>query len=444
MKKFAIIAAAIFMSVALVLPAMAVEFDLGGNFRARGYHKSNPDSAKLDTVNANGEDTSADSYYDFRFRPVIGITLSDNIKVSTRVAVFNEKFGASTDARSLEGDGVGDIAKWDRAWMTYNTDNYGQFDIGRMKAGCFGLDVFDFETSLDRIKWTKKVNLNDNASLTMLAVIEKYAEGAGDDNTTLGVFERDTDAYAVAGIYKKDNLTAGLLIKSYRSESYGPAPGTDFPYLNLTTKKNFFVPYFTAQFGDAGQYGVQGEIKMATGSTEYKDGSVADIDYSGLGLYLAGTGSFGKTNVEVGIAMSSGDDPGTAEENEAIGGFGTEWIPLVILQDINNVLGAQASGGVEAHDPGVNLYYVSVDYALNDDITLTGMIAMASAAEVDEATGIDDSFGTEIDAKLKWKLTDALTYYVDFAYLMTGDYFKTATSDPDNVYTLGHRLQVDF
>jgi hypothetical protein len=422
------------MSVALVLPAMAVEFDLKGNFRARGFHKSNPDSATLATKDPlTLADTSADSYYDFRFRPVIGIKLSDKIKVTTRVAVFNEKFGASTDARSLDGAGVGDIATWDRAWMTLNADNYGQFDIGRMKAGCFGLDVFDTETSLDRIKWTNKVNLNDNAILTMLAVIEKYAEGNDDDNLTLSMFERDTDAYAVAGIYKKDNWLAGLLVKNYRSET-----GT------TTTRKNFFVPYFTAQFGgDQGnQYGVKGEIKMATGSTEYKDGSVADIDYSGLGWYLAGTGSFGKTNVEVGIAMASGDDPGTADENEAIGGFGTEWIPLVILQDINNVLGAQASGGVEAHDPGVNLYYVSVDYALNDDITLTGMVAMANAAETDTAE--DDAFGTEIDAKLKWKLTDALTYYVDFAYLMTGDYFKTATSDPDNVYTLGHRLQVDF
>jgi hypothetical protein len=361
------------------------------------------------------------------------------MKLNARVDIVNENFGGTAveDATKTDDDKVdtstkSTTAKWDYAWMTLLTD-YGKFDIGRMKGGCFGLSLFDSEATKDRIKWTLPMG-----DITWLGVVEKNVEI---DGATSDYSDADSDAYYGIGIYKKDNITAGLLLASVRGDyvvdSNDPAAG-----YKLT--QTVAIPYWDIKIDDT--YGVKGEIYYRPGKEEY-DNSATDKDLSGMGYYIAGTGNFGQTKVEVGLAYASGDDPTTDDEDESLvstgaasgknAGLGDEWTPFVILQDANALLNTAATAGVM-------LFYAQADYALSDDMKVTGLIGMATADQVDATQ--DDSYGTEIDAKLEWKLTDALTYNFNLGYLMAGDYFKGigGTTEIEDTFTLYHKLQLDF
>jgi hypothetical protein len=345
MKKLAIFTMAILVSLALVLPSLATEFQFDGSMRVRGFYKSNANSTLA-------EESASDAYYDFRFRPELIFKVNDTISVYSRVAVFNEKFGTKAttpDARNIS-EGKSDVAEWDRGWIIINTDQFGKFQIGRMTGGLFGLDVFDNELTADRIKWTSKINEN----LTLLALTEKYTEDA---NSTLSDY--DQNGYAVAGIYKTDNIEAGLLILRKTTETDAYSESVD--YLD---------PYFKGQFGIIG---VNAEIKYATGSREMKAGG--DFDASGLGYYLAVNAAFGPATVELGYASAGGDDTTTTEDEGLIKSFGTEWTPLVVLQDANALIDSANT----ANSCGANLIYLQADYKLSEDMTLTGIIAKANA-----------------------------------------------------------------
>jgi hypothetical protein len=189
MKKSAIIALTLLLSLGLIIPVMATDLSVSGDFRARGFYKSNA-STELN------EDAASDAYYDFRFRPVLKLGVSEDISITTRAVIFDEQFGTSTGGRYTEGStsGKGDVASWDRAWATWTTQ-YGKLDVGRMSGGLFGLSLFETEAARDRIKWTTKVN-----DLALLGIIEKNSETKGAGNE---LSDSDSDAYYLAGVYKK-------------------------------------------------------------------------------------------------------------------------------------------------------------------------------------------------------------------------------------------------
>lgn len=410
---------AILVSVALIIPAMATELQVQGSFRARGFYQSNADSGLL-------KDNPSDAYYDFRFRPELIFKLNDKISMHSRVAIFDENFSNAAGSTT---------AQWDRGWMKIKTDDFGTFQIGRMVGGLFGLDQFDTERAADRVKWSYTVNDN----LSIIALTEKF-----DESTVTNKTDQDRNGYAVIATYKADNIEAGLLIQQVTDEDDDSATTSTLTMIDGSTytanvyseSRLYLMPYFKAQFDNIGVFG---EINYASGSIEQKNSASGnDYDLSGLGYFLGVNIGLDPVNLEIGYGCTMGDDPSTADEYEAIIGLGSEWTPLVVLQDANALLSNYVVNGVE-------LIYAKADYKLSDDMTLTGIIATAKANEIDIATNTDDDFGMEIDAKLEWKLMDGLTYNFNLGYLSAGDFFKTAANpEPDNTYTLHHQLQIDF
>jgi hypothetical protein len=474
MKKFGIIAAVIFMSIALIVPAMAIEVDATGSFRVRGFMKSNG-SATL------AEETGSSSYYDFRLRPEITVKVNDDVKINARVSIFSENLGGTGVDTSDPADATYDssskstTAQWERAWMTIDTD-YGQFDLGRMKGSCFGLSLFDTDATRDRFKWTYKTkdqvkkNIKDTGQdANFFAVVEKNAEIDGTTDTSS---DSDSDAYYFGGIYKLANhLTAGGLVAYSRTATESVTDGSTTTASALTADQ-VLILFADSKIDDT--FGVKGELYYRTGEKEGDANVTANSEYttdrSGMGFYLAGTGNFGssleeigmnnakkyfkQTNqikAEIGLVYASGDSDLNDDSSESLAGVGSggglnaglgdEWTPFVILQDANALLGSAFNSDVASN--GVMLFYAQADYALSDDMKVTGLIGMATADQVDATQ--DDSYGTEIDAKLEWKLTDALTYNFNLGYLMAGDYFEFGgAQETEDTFTLYHKLQLDF
>ena len=427
MKKLAIIAIITLVSFGLIVPVMAADLDVSGHFRTRGFYLSNANSNLV-------KESASDAYYDFRFRPELTIKVNENIKLNSRVAIFDEKFGTGSggryvnDTNTTASPSKSDVATWDRAWATIITP-YGKLDIGRMSGGLFGLSLFETEYARDRIKWTMPVG-----DLTVLGIIEKNSETETDTNATLS--DMDSSAYYLAGVYKKDNVEAGLL--------YGLAHAE-----NETTKTMYHVidPYFNMTVGN---FSVKGEIQYKTGTLSEPKNGTDSTDIAAMGIYLAAAANFGAVNAEIGYASAAGDDDPLDNEISSLGGagafrsgLGDEWVPLVVLQDINALLD-QGNDSATKTSTGVNLIYVQADFAVNEDVKLTAVIGNATPNVKGGANKSDEAFGNEIDLKLEWKIADAVTYSANFGYLMAGDFFKTGTDDPEDTHTFYHCVQVDF
>jgi hypothetical protein len=442
MKKTAIIALAALLTLGMIIPAIATDLEVSGHFRARGFLMSN-------TNTALSEDGKGDAFYDFRFRPVLKFNVNENLSITSRVVVFNEKFGTDggNDARYTENtsDGKSDVAQWEYAWATWKTP-YGILDAGRMKGGLFGLSLFETEVARDRIKWTTKIG-----DLALLGIIEKNRE---DSNSSVG--DNDSEAYYLAGVYKVEDTEIGCLLGQIRDEEQD-----DNANAKGTTSYMLVNPYFDiAGLGD-GNLSVKGEIQNRFGKKSQKATSAGeDIDISAMGFYLAAGYDFGQFDLELGYANTGGDDESVLSDNEisSLGGLGVvraglgdEWVPLVVLQDINGLLD-QGTNSTYKTSTGVSLMYLQGNFAVNDDVTLTAIIGQANpAAERVDATGnavsgSDESFGTEFDLKLAWNLPNDLKYFFNFGYLMAGDFFKELNGgdDPENTYTIYHGIEFDF
>jgi hypothetical protein len=439
MRKTAIIALTALLALGIVLPAMAADLDVSGYFRTRGFYLS-----KAGTTLAETE--KSDAYYDFRLRPVLKFKVNDKLYITSRVAIFDNKFGEATGARYTEGntDGKSDVAAWQHGWATWISD-YGKLDIGRMKGGVFGLGLFEDEKVVDRIIWSVAVGSQDqfgDRPLGLLGIIEKNRDM--DSNGSLS--DNDYDAFYLGGIYKNQALNkdgnketvqeAGLLFGLIRDEgSYGPGTAA-------TTKTYYLVnPYWDLKKLADGNLGFKGEVQFRTGAISSKTGG-ADEDISAMGFGFAGTYDFGQFDLELGYVSTSGDDNtgdteynSLANSNIDVGnnGLGTEWTPLVVLQDVNGLVKA---GG----ESGVSLIYLIGNYQVNKDVKVTGVFGNATP----NAGSNTEPFGNEIDLKLNWKLTDQLNYFFNLGYLMSGDFFKTATTEPESVHTIYHGIEFDF
>ncbi len=65
----------------------------------------------------------------------------------------------------------------------------------------------------------------------------------------------------------------------------------------------------------------------------------------------------------------------------------------------------------------------------------------------EENAAKEDEIGTEIDARIKYKLSKNLTYFIEGGYLVAGDFYKTtreAKGDPDDAYRVRHGLVLNF
>jgi hypothetical protein len=448
MKKSAIIALTVLLSFGLIIPVMAADLSVSGDFRARGFYKSN---AGTDL----NEDGTSDAYYDFRFRPVLKITLlKEKLSITTRAVIFDEQYGTSEGGRYTEssgttdpdGTGKSDVASWDRAWATWVTD-YGKLDVGRMSGGLFGLSLFETEETRDRIKWT--MPLGPTRDFTLLGIIEKNGEDEGDGSLS----DSDSDAFYLAGIYNKNEAEVGLLLGSIRKEVETPVAE------RATTSYTLVNPYFDVKKLADGNLGLKGEVQYRTGSISPKATGGQDTDISAMGFYLAVTYDFGKFDAELGYANAAGDDEENDNEIGSLGGLGVlrsglgdEWTPLVVLQDVNALLD-------EGGNTGVSLFYLCGNYEVNDDVTVSGVFGSATPNAKQFGTDNDEAFGNEIDLKLAWKLVEGppknptiedsepsytLTYKFNFGYLMAGDFFKDGNDDPENTYTIYHGLEFEF
>jgi hypothetical protein len=277
----------------------------------------------------------------------------------------------------------------------------------------------------------------------VIAIFQKHTEGDSPDLTSA---DKDRDDYFLVGIYKAEDITAGLGFVFTNDKT-----------VDVETSRFYILnPWFNTKFGPLA---LQGEVFYKWGETEFDPIAAGgsgdpDLDKDAIAYNLEASYDLGMASVMAGYAFFSGDnDPNDNENNEFEYAFGDNWERLFILtSDEDPVLCANLGGAGVGNlskagtntAAGAKLYYAGASFMPMENLQLGLVVGLADADKVD--ADWKDDYGTEYDLTLNWKIYDNLTYTAIAAFLDAGDFWKSGVpaTQIEDTYALFHQLELSF
>ena len=458
MKKLSVVALAVVAVMLFAIPAMAVDVNFEGQYRARGYYMNNSDLD--DDCGGN------DAFYDQRFRLLTVFKVHENLSVTTRWDAFDNVVWGTTD---LFG-GSNNSMNWDRAYLTAKFPWF-TLDVGRQGGGVWGTLFADYSYSVERIKVTSKVD-----NLVFGGIIQKTTEQDGGQPSATGlagllnlvdedgvndclncdpyqqVEDQDRDTYYLFFVYKGEGWNGGVLLPFDR-KYYVTGAG------DLRIKEYAASPYIQGKFGPLD---VESEFWYDFGSANPKGGE--DYDIKNWAFYVDLGFDAGPVGIDVGYAHTTGQEKlkDAGDDRTAwVQGGGRDWQPLLILTGYYMDADLGCLGNLNYRNNGNNpfgfdLFYGKAEFSPAENVTLSTILGYAQAAEtgyveqvIEDEFGddvnIDKDFGWEWDVGLKWQLMDNLVYDAKAGYLWAGDLWKYGCDHGvDNTWSILHALTVTF
>ncbi|MDH5525619.1 MAG: porin [Desulfobulbaceae bacterium] len=426
MKKVLATVAALGLVAGVASTASALDFSVKGKYQVEGYSLSNVEAAG--GMELTGE-TGSDAYWMHTMQMLPTMKVNDKITMYGDIRLFKEAtFGHASD----EGDTTNtthnglDINK---IYMEYMSP-VGKIHVGRTPAGSWMGSFLNSATAGNRIMWWPSFV---SSPWSLLLFTQKMSES--DKNSVDS--DNDKDLYKVSLSHKSENGSAAI---AYNHVDDSTSTAEENPsHGKLELYANYKFDNIKVEFESAHVFG-----ETSTDS---------DRDWDAWGAYLDVSGQFDALNVGAMLVYASGQDMNAAatDDNEALmaatSGLGNDFKPLYILTgDHTGILNQDSVGGTGfevANNAGVMAYGVHADYKVSDRLTLHGAIAYAEADEIQTA-GQDDEYGVEYNVGAAYKLLDNLTYEAHFGYLDTGDFFKSGTTEAEEVTILSHHLTMTF
>ncbi len=442
MKKLSVVALALAAAMLFAVPAMAVDMDLSGHYRVRGFYNDNTD--------LNDDEGASDAALDMRLRLEPVIKVHDNLKLTMRFDGHdNRAWGDNSgidSGTSTTGAPTSEDIGLERVYLDATFDMIG-IRVGRMSAGTCGLKFCDSDTEQDRIK----VILRNIDPFYLDYTYAKAIEDDYNSGTSTDTADEDFDAHWLHGFFSDETMTTGLLFGYYNNRT-----GSDADLYNSTFY--LFDPYFKGTFGP---FAIEAEAQWWTGDWREYDSAAGldDVDYDAMRYIVDGAFNFGPGSVGLGYAHADGqdeDDEDWTVPGDGLGG--NDWEPLLILTSAtgNSGLGGTRGGitltnfnsdnsNLTTDQLGFDIFYVYGSFVPMEKLTLTAIVGMASAAETPD--GYDDEIGTEFDLGAKYQLMDNLNYDVKFGFLSAGDLYKGTSADDfqvDDTWAIMHSLVLTF
>ena len=255
---------------------------------------------------------------------------------------------------------------------------------------------------------------NDMMNLNIVAaqVYEPSLTDTKDDTTTE---DDDSTFYAFDLAYKMGDITIrpALYVINFEKNH------TDTGYMQDTTA---YIPSLglSVKLGDfsidlAGSYG-----------TASKD--AADVKYSGYAVDIAPSFKADALKVGAFFTMLSGNDPDTADKNEAFknfslkaDGFGRMYI-LEAKMKFDNIDEAAKNADVRGKNQGYTLAGAMLEYNMSP---FTFLVQGAWAQLSQKDANDENALGTEIDAAISYEVEKNASIIVEGAYLASGNAIKS-------------------
>ena len=430
----------------------ATQITLGGELRFRGTIKAN-----VADFNDNASSTSDTSAYDGRVRLRIQADVSKNTQ-----GVIHLETGSNTgdtytsgDSGASEGKGVytegngkrGTMAVLE-AWILH------KFNIGVPA----GIKVGHMPLALGNGLFFNHSKFGDDAIVLFFDPTKELHIGLLDIKVNEGAssgLADDTDAYVALFAYKSKgfNVSGDITHLVDQNFTFGTlARGTAAGDKGLA-----FTNYGLRADTKVGPIGLKADVEMQSGKAKSNDTGVTDIDFKGYAYLLGANYKAGDFTLNLEYAVGSGD--GDASDDKvgtfvtAVGGSQKFTYVYDYLTKTAGVTdpssGASTLGD---NNTGIaNTTYIKLGAAGNitKDLNLIANYYILRATKPVSTNSAYNSkkIGSELDAKITYKLDKNLIYFVEGGYLFAGDFFKNITvsaKDPDDAYSVRNGITLSF
>lgn len=452
MKKLFVIALGVLLVVAFTATSYAAtKTSFSGAYRVRGYYLNNQ------ALQTDSDLENKASFINHRFRFAMTFMPSDKLSLHVNLQVWeNNKWGQDTTG-AAEFARLGGPTNYAAAPEVYRVfmaikTSIGMFRIGRMSAGIAGIGlhgygaspvgadraVMDTEQPFDRILWYLPV------PQPWLVVVgyNKFFELDSDPNFNVtNEQEQDYDVPQALLLYRFSTGTANIAAAYYRNR------------MTAGSKQDWyrFIPALSIKFGPVF---FNAEVDYRTGKT--KTTGAADVDHTGLGVYLDVGYKYGPGEIGALYAWFKGDDGSDATDDKDFTTSGGDYYPLVLFQDEGVAIPGLVSPLYGSNNTA-NFWQLAFwwDHSLTEDLLLHAAYGYFAVNELNAAqvkadgSEYDKSIGSEIDIGLRYNIMQNLTYTAIFGYFIPGDYIKDAAEtevgrDVGNSYMFRHELKITF
>ncbi|MCL4458204.1 MAG: alginate export family protein [Nitrospirae bacterium] len=265
------------------------------------------------------------------------------------------------------------------------------------------------------------------------------------------------DAAATPGAYVNSDGNLYTLILAY-APNKDTKISFDTTYIDNQNANNSILATLRSDshlwnFGLRGEtkvngLGIKADIELQSGKTTDNGtfaAPTADIKYRGY-AYLVGLNyKIDPVMLSLDYAYGSGDDNATDTKNKA---FQTI---LSSLQNYTYAYDYRATTAQGASGTGLaNTWYVKLggNADITKDLNADLNIYYLRAAKKYSTKYDSKKIGTEVDAKLTYKIDRNLVYWVEGGYLFAGDLYKnfttSATKNVDDAYAVRHGIELSF
>ena len=273
----------------------------------------------------------------------------------------------------------------------------------------------------------------------------KFSEGPGGTSKN-----DDANAYVGLLIYKPSKDTnIGFdvtYVDDQRSQGLG---GITIGNVNIPTHLwNFGLRGDTNVSG----LGIKADIELQSGKVAAdKVTGGTETKLKGYAYLLGLSYKLDPVKLSLDYAYGSGDKIDTSNKNE---GFVTALSGVqnyTYVYDYRALTAAPTAAGAGRPGTGLaNTWYVKLggNADITKDLNADLNIYYLRAAKKVSATYDSKKIGTEVDAKLTYKIDKNLVYWVEGGYLFAGDLYKnyttSATKNVDDAYAVRHGIELSF
>jgi hypothetical protein len=450
-----------------------VQFDISGEFDARGLYWNNFQDVKDSKATPTHSNSYFQGYLDLFPKLKIGDTqFISKLEITDQrpwapYSNFNtsDNFDSNSDLYTTSKKANISV---ERAYIHHNFNEDFFTEVGLMDGQWWGTSFWDNQQPRWRVKFQNKTPIG-----VIGALMEKDAE-VGFQSATKDQEKDDYNAYAVYGVTKVADLTIEpLIFFVYDSSLTAPTgvatpaslTGLGFPagniiYTGLDNGNNGMkVQYYTlASRGKVGPLGMEAELGLKNYDTKLEQkivptagGALVALPHSIPGSYVKNDwkeyGGYLNLWLDLDVARVGGmaaygsyDKKGGALKTGSGLDFWNDFKSDLILGDEIGFGSATAQDlvGMTVIKPYVKSVKLGPD-------KLTGSASLAYIMSNQDKSKYDGVTAMELDLGVQYKLSDNLMYKVDGGYAQVSvDKKYWGSSDPDAIMLLRHEILLTF
>ena len=431
MKKLFIVMLALFFTAGFSYADLT--FDVTGNYHVRGTYMDNADGvngsgynfmyypdgtihpgngsdlgglpiAAATTATVNDKAPEPYMFYDQELDMDIKMSAADKTFVFINFEARDQDWiKGSTDNDTVEVDeDKDDTLEIKRLYGSHTFGKATQLDFGLMTGAAWATSFGDNADGKYRLKLTQRTNIG-----VFAFVVEKNEELGSNSTGDYKAEEDDSDAYYVAMVTKLGNIYIKPLFGLvYSGELTGGDPDNPYSIDGANEGPDQTAKAFLLGLdGQWDTFGFEGEFNYKDVTFDVDDPNIEMEDTAIYGAYLKAWANLDAFKVGGLFAYGSYDDEGGLNGGGQGFGFGVDFTPTIFGADQ-----ATVGSSSKSEYTAVTLYQVFAEYAMSDAMSFSASYTMWSSNEKD--SDWEDATGSELDAGLNYKVSDAVTYSI--------------------------------